>query len=104
MAASKDRSVKKGLLTREIHNAERVLDSCDVEELKTLIPTINSAFDKFDNSHTKYIDTLDDSEDIERAITYYDDVCIKYRTSLSNSQTLYQIHLRIHPTLLNHRK
>ena len=82
MAASKDRSVKKGLLTREIHNAERFLDSCDVEELKTLIPIINSAFDKFDNSHTKYSDTLDDSEDIERAITYYDDVCINYRTSL----------------------
>ena len=94
--------MKKGLLTREIHNAERVLDSCDVEELKTLIPTINSAFDKFDNSHTKYIGILDDSEDIERAITYYDDVCIKYRTSLK--QTLYQIYLRIHPTLLNHRK
>ena len=48
-----------------------------------LLILVMSSFDKLDSSHTKYIDTLDDSENIESAITYYDDVCVKYMTSLN---------------------
>ena len=75
------RAIKKMLLTKAIHKAERQMDDRDVDSLNKTLSDLATLFDDFDRAQDSYVSSLEDSDRIEAAELYYDNVCALYRHS-----------------------
>ena len=81
MDVVKVRAIKKMLLTKAIHKAERQMDDRDVDSLNKTMSELATLFDDFDRAQDSYVSSLEDSDRIEAAELYYDNVCALYRHS-----------------------
>ena len=75
------RAIKKMLLTKAIHKAERQMDDRDVDSLNNTMSELATLFDDFDRAQDSYVSSLEDSDRIEAAELYYDNVCALSRHS-----------------------
>ena len=61
------RAIKKMLLTKVIHKAERQMDDRDVDSLNKTLSDLATLFDDFDRAQDSYVSSLEDSDRIEDA-------------------------------------
>ena len=61
------RAIKKGLLTKSLNKARLLKNRGDVAQLKIVLAGLDGVFREFDDTHDTYVQTLDNTEDIDAA-------------------------------------
>ena len=74
-------AIKKMFLTKDIHKVERQMDDSDVDSLNKTLSDLATLFDDCDCAQDSYVSSLEDSDRIQAAELYYNNVCTLYRHS-----------------------
>ena len=74
----KSRSARKGLLTKEFNNIERIIEESDPDEIVAERVKLKDLYRKFKQVHDLYHDLLTDTDEISSSENYYLDVSNVY--------------------------
>ena len=67
--------IKKMLLTKAIHKADREMDDRDMDSLNKTLSDIATLFDDIDRDQDSYVSSLEDNDIIDAEELYYVSVC-----------------------------